>query len=57
MVYESLEHLDAVNGRYLNCFLVQSYHCGMFNQPIIATFEESLIRKYLSEDGVNIMLV
>jgi hypothetical protein len=29
----------------------------MFKQAIVATFEESLIRKYLSEDGVNIVLV
>lgn len=57
MVDEPLEHLDPVNRRSLIRFLVQSYHRGMFKQAIIATFEESLIRKYLSEDGVNIMLV
>lgn len=57
MVDEPLEHLDPVNRRSLIRFLVQSYRRGMFKQAIVATFEESLIRKYLSEDGVKVVLV
>lgn len=57
MVDEPLEHLDPINRRSLIRFLVQSYRCGMFKQAIVATFEESLIRKYLSEDGVKIVVV
>jgi DNA repair exonuclease SbcCD ATPase subunit len=57
MVDEPLEHLDPVNRRSLIRFLVQSYRRGMFKQAIVATFEESLIRKYLSEDGVKIVMV
>ena len=57
MVDEPLEHLDPVNRRSLIRFLVQSYRRGMFKQAIVATFEESLIRKYLSEDGVNMVIV
>lgn len=57
MVDEPLEHLDPINRRSLIRFLVQSYRRGMFKQAIVATFEESLIRKYLSEDGVKIVVV
>ncbi len=57
MVDEPLEHLDPVNRRSLIRFLVQSYRRGMFKQAIVATFEESLIRKYLSEDGIKIVMV
>jgi exonuclease SbcC len=56
-VDEPLEHLDPVNRRSLIRFLVQSYHLGMFKQAIVATFEESLIRKYLSEEGVSMVIV
>lgn len=57
MVDEPLEHLDPVNRRSLIRFLVQSYRRGMFRQAIVATFEESLIRKYLSEDGVKVVII
>ncbi len=57
MIDEPLEHLDPVNRRSLVRFLMQSYRRGMFKQVIIASFEESLVRKYLSEDGVNVVMV
>ncbi len=57
MIDEPLEHLDPVNRRSLVRFLVQSHKRGMFKQAIVATFEESLVRKYLSEDGVNVVMV
>lgn len=55
LIDEPLEHLDPVNRRSLIRFLVGSYRRGSFQQAIIATFEESLIRKYMSEQGVNII--
>lgn len=57
MIDEPLEHLDPVNRRSLIKFLVDAYHHQIFGQAIIATFEESLIRKYQSNEGVNIILV
>lgn len=54
MIDEPLEHLDPINRRSLIRFLVQSYRRGIFKQAIVATFEESLIRKYMSEDGVSV---
>jgi DNA repair exonuclease SbcCD ATPase subunit len=57
MIDEPLEHLDPVNRRSLIKFLVDAYNHQIFGQAIIATFEESLIRKYQSNDGVNIVLV
>lgn len=57
MIDEPLEHLDPVNRRSLIKFLVDAYNHQIFGQAIIATFEESLIRKYQSDDGVNIILV
>lgn len=57
MIDEPLEHLDPVNRRSLIRFLVQCYRRGIFKQAIVATFEESLIRKYLSEDGVNVIII
>lgn len=54
MIDEPLEHLDPVNRRSLIRFLVQSYRRGIFKQAIVATFEESLIRKYMSEEGVSV---
>jgi exonuclease SbcC len=57
MVDEPLEHLDPINRRSLIKFLVDGYHHQIFGQAIIATFEESLIRKYQSNQGVNIILV
>jgi DNA repair exonuclease SbcCD ATPase subunit len=57
MIDEPLEHLDPINRRSLIRFLVDAYRHQMFGQAIIATFEESLVRKYQSEVGVNIILV
>jgi DNA repair exonuclease SbcCD ATPase subunit len=57
MIDEPLEHLDPVNRRSLIRFLVDAFHHQIFGQAIIATFEESLIRKYQSNEGVNIVLV
>ncbi len=57
MIDEPLEHLDPVNRRSLIKFLVDAYHHQIFGQAIIATFEESLLRKYQSNEGVNIILV
>jgi DNA repair exonuclease SbcCD ATPase subunit len=55
LIDEPLEHLDPVNRRSLIRFLVGSYRRGSFEQAIVATFEESLIRKYMSEEGVNVI--
>ena len=57
LIDEPLEHLDPVNRRSLVRFLVQSYRRGMFKQVIVASFEEALVRKYLSEDGVHVVMV
>jgi DNA repair exonuclease SbcCD ATPase subunit len=57
MIDEPLEHLDPINRRSLIRFLVDAFRHNMFGQAIIATFEESLIRKYQSGEGVNIILV
>jgi len=57
MIDEPLEHLDPVNRRSLIKFLVDAYKHDVFGQAIIATFEESLIRKYQSDKGVNVILV
>lgn len=57
MIDEPLEHLDPINRRSLIKFLVDAYRHQICDQAIIATFEESLIRKYQSNEGVNIILV
>jgi ATPase subunit of ABC transporter with duplicated ATPase domains len=55
LIDEPLEHLDAVNRRSLIRFLIGAYKRDRFKQAIVATFEESLIRKYMSDEGVNII--
>lgn len=55
LVDEPLEHLDPVNRRSLIHFLVGAYRRGAFRQALVATFEESLIRKYMSEEGVHVV--
>lgn len=55
LIDEPLEHLDAVNRRSLIRFLVGAYRRNSFKQAIIATFEESLIRKYTSEEGIHVI--
>ena len=57
MIDEPLEHLDPINRRSLIRFLVDAYRHRVFGQSIIATFEEALIRKYQSMEGVNIIAV
>jgi len=55
LIDEPLEHLDPVNRRSLLRFLMGAYRRRSFEQAIVATFEESLIRKYMSEKGVNVI--
>jgi len=55
MIDEPLEHLDPINRRSLVRFLVEAYQHNVFGQAVIATFEESLIRKYQSVEGINII--
>jgi DNA repair exonuclease SbcCD ATPase subunit len=55
LIDEPLEHLDSINRRSLINFLVSTYRRGGFDQAIIATFEESLIRKYMSQDGISVI--
>lgn len=55
LIDEPLEHLDPVNRRSLIRFLVGAYRQDTFRQAIVATFEESLIRKYMSEEGINVI--
>ncbi len=55
LIDEPLEHLDSVNRRSLIRFLIGAYRRKSFEQAIVATFEESLIRKYMSEEGVNVI--
>jgi DNA repair exonuclease SbcCD ATPase subunit len=57
LIDEPLEHLDPINRRSLIRFLVGAYRRNSFRQAIIATFEESLIRKYMSEEGINVIHV
>ncbi|MFH1636018.1 MAG: hypothetical protein ABIG63_18655 [Chloroflexota bacterium] len=54
---EPLEHLDSINRRSLFRFLVDAYRHQVFGQAVIATFEEALIRKYQSMEGVNVIAV
>jgi len=55
LIDEPLEHLDTVNRRSLIRFLVSAYHRNAFNQMIITTFEESLIRKHTGEEWVSVI--
>ena len=55
MIDEPLEHLDVVNRRSLVKFFVEAFDKGFFKQIVITTFEESLVRKYLSEPRVNVI--
>lgn len=55
LIDEPLEHLDSVNRRSLVRFLTSAYHREAFKQMIVTTFEESLIRKYLSEEGISVI--
>jgi len=57
LIDEPLEHLDPVNRRSLIRFLLNAYRQGMFEQLIVTTFEESLVRKYANEEGVHLIYV
>ena len=53
MIDEPLEHLDVRNRRAVLNFLVASTRCGLVQQAVVTTFEESLIRKYLDGQDTN----
>jgi len=53
MIDEPLEHLDVRNRRAVLNFLVASTRCGLVQQAVVTTFEESLIRKYLNGQDTN----
>ncbi len=55
MVDEPLEHLDSVNRRSLVRFFMEAAQNGFFEQMIVTTFEESLVRKYLSDPDANVI--
>ena len=55
LIDEPLEHLDAVNRRSLVKFLISAHKRGIFQQAIVATFEESLVRKYMSDEGIQVI--
>ena len=55
LIDEPLEHLDPVNRRSLIRFLIEGYYKGAFKQAIVTTFEESLIRKYMSDEAVQLI--
>jgi len=54
---EPLEHLDLSNRRFLVDFLVDCCREESIQQFIITTFEESMIRKYLGEDQVKVIMI
>jgi DNA repair exonuclease SbcCD ATPase subunit len=55
LIDEPLEHLDPVNRRSLIRFLIEAYRKGAFKQAIVTTFEESLLRKYMSDEAVHLI--
>lgn len=57
LVDEPLEHLDQVNRRSLMRFFMAASKNNFFEQALVTTYEESLVRKYMSEDNVNILHV
>jgi DNA repair exonuclease SbcCD ATPase subunit len=57
MIDEPFEHLDAVNRSSLLQFLVEAYQHQVFNQALIATCEEELVREYQSSEGMNVVTV
>jgi DNA repair exonuclease SbcCD ATPase subunit len=52
---EPIAHLDPINRRSVMNFLMNLYQQGAFQQALITSFDESLIRKYLSVEGVNVI--
>lgn len=57
LIDEPLEHLDPINRRSLIGFFIAACHNNFFDQALITTYEESLIRKYISKDKVNILFI
>ncbi len=57
LVDEPLEHLDPVNRRSLMRFFMAACQNHFFEQALISTYEESLVRKYISEENVNIIYI
>lgn len=55
LVDEPLEHLDPVNRRSLMRLFMSACQNRFFGQALITTYEESLVRKYISEENVNII--
>lgn len=55
LVDEPLEHLDPVNRRSLIRFFMIAHHNKFFDQALITTYEESLVRKYIAKENVNII--
>jgi DNA repair exonuclease SbcCD ATPase subunit len=55
MIDEPFEHLDQTNRRSVMEFLVEAYRHQVFNQALIATCEEDLIRNYQSTEGINVV--
>ncbi len=55
LVDEPLEHLDPINRRSLIQFFVSACQNKFFDQAFISTYEESLVRKYISKEYVNII--
>lgn len=53
LIDEPLEHLDPINRRSLIRFLVDAGRKQLFAQAIVTTCEESLVRQYLSDEGVH----
>lgn len=57
MVDEPLEHLDPNNRRSLMGFFIAACQNKYFDQALITTYEESLVRKYISDKNVNILYI
>jgi DNA repair exonuclease SbcCD ATPase subunit len=57
LVDEPLEHLDQVNRRSLMRFFMAASKNKFFQQALITTYEESLVRKYISEENVNVLYI
>lgn len=57
LVDEPLEHLDSINRRSLMRFFMAACHHQFFEQALITTYEESLVRKYISDEDVNILYI
>jgi DNA repair protein SbcC/Rad50 len=55
MVDEPLEHLDSNNRRSLIGFFITACQYNFFEQALITTYEESLLRKYISDKNVNVL--